>query len=72
MRSSNQLFDQNSRLAASITRAASLQTYATIRFLVDRERVAGAFRAYAYFRWLDDRLDQDGLAREDRLALVDR
>jgi hypothetical protein len=46
-------------LAASITRAASTQTYYTIRLLVDRPRVEDAFRAYAYFRWLDDILDAD-------------
>jgi phytoene/squalene synthetase len=46
-------------LASSITKAASQQTYYTIRFLVDRERVADAYRAYAYFRWVDDTLDAD-------------
>src|SRR5215213_11524128 len=44
-------------LAAKITKAASRQTYYTIRFLVDRTRVADAYRAYAYFRWVDDILD---------------
>lgn len=43
--------------APSITKAASRQTYYTIRFLVDRERMADAYRAYAYFRWVDDTLD---------------
>jgi len=46
-------------LAPSLTRAASKQTYYTVRFLVDRERVADAYRAYAYFRWVDDTLDSD-------------
>ena len=40
----------HSTLASSITKAASQQTYYTIRFLVDRERVPDAYRAYAYFR----------------------
>lgn len=44
-------------LAAAITRSASKQTYYTIRLFVDRERVADAFRAYGYFRWVDDVLD---------------
>jgi phytoene/squalene synthetase len=44
-------------LASSITKAASKQTYYTIRFLVDRARVDDAYRAYAYFRWVDDVLD---------------
>ena len=43
--------------ALSITRAASKQTYYTIRFLVDRARVKDAYRAYAYLRWVDDVLD---------------
>ncbi len=45
--------------APSITKAASKQTYYTIRFLVDRERVPDAYRAYGYFRWVDDVLDSD-------------
>jgi len=49
-------------LASSITKAASQQTYYTIRFLVDRQRVADAYRAYAYFRWVDDTLDGGSLA----------
>jgi phytoene/squalene synthetase len=44
-------------LASSITKAASKQTYYTIRFLVDRELVEDAYRAYSYFRWVDDILD---------------
>ncbi len=40
----------NLQLAASITKAASQQTYYTIRFLADRDRMADAYRAYAYFR----------------------
>jgi len=46
-------------IAPFITKAASKQTYYTIRFLADRERVADAYRAYAYFRWVDDTLDED-------------
>ncbi len=45
--------------AATLTKIASKQTYYTIRFLVDRARVEDAFRAYAYFRWVDDVLDAD-------------
>ena len=48
--------------AASITKAASKQTYYTIRFLVDREHVDDAYRAYGYFRWVDDVLDAEDLA----------
>ena len=45
-------------LAAAITKVASKQTYYTIRFLVDRPLVDDAYRAYAYFRWVDDVVDE--------------
>jgi hypothetical protein len=59
-------------LAAAITRTASKQTYYTIRFLVDSCRVENAYRAYAYFRWVDDWLDQETRARTERLSFVRR
>jgi len=59
-------------LAASITRAASKQTYYTIRLLVDRDLIPDAYRAYAYFRWVDDRLDQGNMERPERVAFVER
>lgn len=59
-------------LAAAITKAASKQTYYTIRFLVDRERVDDAFRAYAYFRWVDDTLDTGLSTACERTAFVKR
>lgn len=46
-------------LASSITKAASKQTYYTIKLLVDRDLVDDAYRAYAYFRWVDDVLDAE-------------
>jgi phytoene/squalene synthetase len=49
----------HSDLAPTITKAASKQTYYTIRLLADRDRVADAYRAYAYFRWVDDILDAE-------------
>jgi len=59
-------------LPAFITKRASKQTYYTIRFLVDRERVADAYRAYAYFRWVDDQLDENGLAGRARRIFIAR
>jgi phytoene/squalene synthetase len=59
-------------LAAAITRAASKQTYYTIRLLVDNGLVEDAYRAYAYFRWVDDWLDQGTRPRTERLAFVKR
>ncbi len=58
--------------AASITQSASQQTYYTIRFLVDRERVEDAYRAYAYFRWVDDVLDAEAGSALERRAFLER
>ncbi len=58
--------------AVSITKAASKQTYFTIRFLVDRERVDDAYRAYGYFRWVDDTLDGDTGIVSERSAFIER
>ena len=58
--------------AASITKAASRQTFNMIRFLVDRERAADAYRAYGYFRWVDDTLDANALSNEKRLGFLAR
>ncbi|HKT39906.1 MAG TPA: squalene/phytoene synthase family protein [Ktedonobacterales bacterium] len=59
-------------LPMRITRDASKQAYYTVRFLVDRDRMLDAYRAYAYFRWVDDRLDQYLSERCERLAFVER
>jgi phytoene/squalene synthetase len=60
------------RLARSITWAASKQTYYTVRFFADRDRADDAYRAYAYFRWVDDQLDEGGLSESERTAFVER
>lgn len=57
---------------ACITKAASKQTYYTIRLFVDRDRVADAYSAYAYFRWLDDMLDENLIDAGKRVAFVQR
>ncbi|MFZ4664332.1 MAG: squalene/phytoene synthase family protein [Caldilineaceae bacterium] len=59
-------------LPAAITKSASQQTYYTIRYLVDRERRADAYRAYAYFRWVDDKLDQTLADNFERITFVER
>jgi len=58
--------------ASAITKVASKQTYYTIRFLVDRERVDDAYCAYAYFRWVDDILDAESTTGLDRSAFLER
>jgi len=55
-----------------MTRAASVQTYYTIRYLADRDRVDDACRAYAYFRWVDDRIDEGGDSTAERAAFLRR
>jgi phytoene/squalene synthetase len=57
-------------LARSITRNASRQTDLTISLLVDRRRVEDAYRAYGYFRWVDDRLDQSSISSAERRAFL--
>ncbi len=59
-------------LPAHITRAASKQAYYTIRLLVDRDRRAAAYRAYAYFRWVDDQIDRPVSDRAARMGFVGR
>lgn len=59
-------------LAASITKAASKQSYYTIRTLADRTRRADAYRAYAYFRWVDDTLDEVMSGKNERLAFINQ
>ncbi len=59
-------------LAEEITKAASRLTYLTIRFLVDRGMAADAYRAYAYFRWVDDRLDGSLPEKADHAAFMNR
>lgn len=59
-------------LAVEITRSASKQTYYTIRFLVDRDRVVDAYRAYGYFRWVDDVIDAEAGSKDKRIAFADR
>jgi hypothetical protein len=61
-----------SSLPAALTQAASRRTYHIIGVLVDRNRTQDAYRAYAYFRWVDDWLDQTRRNREDRIAFVQR
>ena len=65
-------FKKSEKLAISITGTASLQTAYTIRLLADPDLMSNAYRAYAYFRWVDDWIDQESLQKADRLAFIDR
>lgn len=61
-----------SALAAQLTRAGSQQAYYTIRYLVDPDMVEDAYRAYGYFRWVDDWLDQQWRPLDERLGFIKR
>lgn len=63
---------QDAVSAARVTRRASMQSYLTIRALADPAYRRDAFALYAYFRWLDDQVDQRLTSTADRLALVAR
>jgi phytoene/squalene synthetase len=58
--------------AARVTRRASMQSYLTIRALADRAYRRDAFALYAYFRWLDDEIDEHLGTAAGRVALVAR
>lgn len=59
-------------MAVRMTKDASKQTYYTIRFLADRERVSDAYRAYAYFRWVDDVLDTPDGSMSEKIKFISR
>lgn len=49
--------NMTAKLARKITWKSSKQSYLTATFLADRDLVEDCLRAYAYFRWADDRID---------------
>jgi phytoene/squalene synthetase len=59
-------------LARAITRSASQQTHDIIAWLVDRDLRDQAFRAYAYFRWVDDTIDLASTGCRARLRFAAR
>lgn len=58
-------------LAQTITHSASKQSSYTIQLLVPQDRQDDAYRAYAYYRWVDDLLDGDELNTDERIAFLD-
>jgi phytoene/squalene synthetase len=59
-------------LAKSITWKGSKLTYLIGRLFVDRDLKEDFFRAYAYFRWIDDIVDELNSTREDRILFITR
>jgi phytoene/squalene synthetase len=68
----DQKLTSSQALARKITWSASKQTYYTILFLADRELIPDAYRAYAYFRWVDDCLDDGTATPIDCAELITR
>jgi hypothetical protein len=64
--------DGTANYAAMITKTGSKQTYYTLRLLADNDRMLDAFRAYAYFRWLDDQLDTDASSQLEKITLLSK
>jgi len=64
--------DSSQSLATAITKSASKQTYYTIRIFADRQRVGDAYRAYGYFRWVDDVLDAEAGTSLEKTAFITR
>ena len=57
-------------LARQITWRESKQSYFTMRLLVDKDLIDDSYRAYAYFRWVDDVVDEDLTSSEERIAFI--
>ena len=64
--------ENSATLARSITWKGSKQTYITGRLMIDRELVDDFYRAYAYFRWVDDVIDISSRSDEERAAFITR
>jgi phytoene/squalene synthetase len=64
--------NNSAELARSITRESSKQSYFTACFLADKALVDDCLKAYAYFRWADDVVDEHSSSRKDRLAFIER
>lgn len=57
-------------LAREITRKESMQSYLTMKLLVDKDLVEDSYRAYAYFRWADDMVDKLSASNDERVAFI--
>jgi phytoene/squalene synthetase len=63
---------RSAALAELITKSSSKQTYYTIHLFADHDRVADAYRSYAYFRWVDDVIDAETNSSKERIAFAQR
>jgi phytoene/squalene synthetase len=66
------MINATATLARSITKSGSIQTYYTTHLLVDRDLLDDCYRAYAYFRWADDRIDICSQSTGECIAFIRR
>lgn len=64
--------DSTASMARAITWAGSKQTYFTVRLLVDDDLMDDCYRAYAYFRWADDVIDDSTRSSEEHRNFINR
>lgn len=64
--------NRSAELARTITRSSSKQSYYTARLMVDKHLELDCYRAYGYFRWIDDIVDIECRTQDERLAFIDR
>jgi phytoene/squalene synthetase len=60
------------QLARNITWNSSKQTYLTARLMVDNGMQDDCYRAYSYFRWADDVIDDQCQTQAERMAFIQR
>ena len=60
------------KLARNITWNSSKQTYYTANLLVDRGMEDNCYRAYSYFRWADNVIDDKCQTRSERMDFISR
>ena len=59
-------------LASSIVKNSSKHTYYTISLLADKNLVSSCFMAYAYFRWVDDVVDDSNKTPSEIISFITR
>ena len=64
--------ESSAALARAITWDGSKQTYYSTRLMVDRGLVDDCYRAYAYFRWVDDVVDASSQASDASISFIRR
>ncbi len=62
----------SAEIARSITWQGSKQAYYTARLMVDRDLADDFLRAYAYFRWMDDVIDESSSSDDERAGFIER